>query len=423
MKPHILHLVDLSLVGGIQASFVNTIAHPRFAERYRASVQNVGAGPVLDSWAGRVGACGGTLLDGNRRVAQQGRRGGAGRFRPLADRVRRGLQTVLTVARLRPHVVLLWSIRPRPGFVRIARALGARVVVWDRGVSWLRSPSPSVTRGFAMADAILCNSHAARRMLQLRWKVESRIDICLNAVRPDALAHDVTPRDLPDGQPIRLGFVGRLIPLKGAGIAVAAVARLASDLNVELHIAGTGSEEQFLRALAQRLGVDSRVVFHGLVSDVAAFYRDIDLFVCPSLREPFGLVSVEAQGNGVPALVSGVDGLPETISAGRTGMAIEPRMPLSRYAEFTANVADVPPLVYFPRRDEVGSPLALDPQDLASAIRAVAADPAAYRAMSAAAINHARTAFGFDHHVACATAVLDRVLATRPGITHNPSHV
>ena len=418
MKPHILHLVDLSLVGGIQASFVNTIAHPGFAERYRTSVQNVGAGPALDTWAGRVTACGGTLLDGIRPAAQLGRGGCR-----VVSRLLRGLRIVLAVARLRPHVVLLWSIRPRPGFIRVAHALGARVVVWDHGVSWLRSPSPSVTRGFAMADAILCNSHAARRMLQLRWEVASRIDICLNAVRPDALAHGLAPRDLPADRALRLGFVGRLIPLKGAGIAVAAVAALSPELDVQLHIAGTGPEEQFLRALAKRLGVDSRVVFHGLVSNVAAFYRDIDLFVCPSLREPFGLVSVEAQGNGVPALVSGVDGLPETIRTGKTGVTIEPRMPLSRYAELTGNVADVPPVVYFPDRDAVGSPLALDPQDLASAIRALVANPAACRAMSAAAMDHARTSFQFDHHVACAAAVLDRVLATRPGITHNPSQV
>ncbi len=407
--PHLLHLLDLSNVGGIQGSLVNTLS--ALQTRYRHTVVNAAAAPAVESYVHRLAAIGVPVLESAPRPAPVP----LGALRRLG-RVARTVRVFALLPRLRPDVVLLWSVRPRPPFIRAAHRLGSRVIVWDRGVSWLRKPTPSVCRGFALADAILCNSHAARRMLQLRWGVTAPVDLCLNAVRPDALPTSAVERELPRDRPLRLGFVGRLVPLKGAGLVVAALQLLRrSGLNVELHIAGSGPEEAALRSLAQAAGVTDRVCFRGLVQDMAGFYRDVDLLVCPSLREPFGLVSIEAQASGCPVIVSAVDGLPETLVHQRTGLAVRPTMPLSRYADYAGSLTDVPPAVYLPHLDAVGEPQALNPADIADAVLSLASDSQRYQRMSRAAIRHARTAFSFERHVEGAAAVIDRVLQHAQG--------
>jgi len=57
------------------------------------------------------------------------------------------------------------------------------------------------------------------------------------------------------------------------------------------HIVGTGEEEAFLRIFAMRLGVDSRVVFHGASdgSTLAGLYQRASLFLHGSVSEPFGM--------------------------------------------------------------------------------------------------------------------------------------
>jgi glycosyltransferase involved in cell wall biosynthesis len=70
------------------------------------------------------------------------------------------------------------------------------------------------------------------------------------------------------------------------------------------HIVGTGPEETVLREVARRLGIDSRVVFHGAVTDSALFemYRQSLLFLHGSMDEPFGMAPLEAIACGTPVV-------------------------------------------------------------------------------------------------------------------------
>jgi glycosyltransferase involved in cell wall biosynthesis len=109
--------------------------------------------------------------------------------------------------------------------------------------------------------------------------------------------------------PVRLLFVGRVIRTKGARDLVAAIGRII-DLDIQVDIVGSGFDLQACKELAHQLGVDGKITFHGGVAraQVDNFYRQADIFVFPSYREPGGNVVFEAMGYGLPLIVSKLGG-------------------------------------------------------------------------------------------------------------------
>ena len=106
------------------------------------------------------------------------------------------------------------------------------------------------------------------------------------------------------GPTLKLLFVGRLVRTKGVRDIVRAM-QLLSDLPVRLDVVGTGPELPICEALAAELGVTDRITFHGwkAKTELDAFYRDADLFVFPSYREPGGNVALEAMSYSLPLIV------------------------------------------------------------------------------------------------------------------------
>ena len=92
---------------------------------------------------------------------------------------------------------------------------------------------------------------------------------------------------------------GRMVKKKGFDVLLQAF-RIILDQGVtaRLIIGGDGPERAMLVALVQQLDLASRVEFHGWVDDVAAFLDNGDIFVLPSLDEPFGIVVLEAMARG-----------------------------------------------------------------------------------------------------------------------------
>jgi D-inositol-3-phosphate glycosyltransferase len=139
-------------------------------------------------------------------------------------------------------------------------------------------------------------------------------------------------------------FVGRIQPLKGADLAVRALAELA-DRRAMLVIVGGPSgpdgvnEVTALHALVAELGVEHRVRFvaprpHDQLAD---FYRAADVCVVPSRTESFGLVALEAAACGTPVVASNVGGLRFLVDHGVTGYLVDGREP-SAYADLIDRV-------------------------------------------------------------------------------------
>jgi D-inositol-3-phosphate glycosyltransferase len=135
------------------------------------------------------------------------------------------------------------------------------------------------------------------------------------------------------GRPVLL-FVGRIQPLKGADLAVRALAELGDSRTVLVVVGGPSgpdgeAELADLHRLVDELGLSTRVRFvppqpH---EELARFYRAADVCVVPSRSESFGLVALEAAACGTPVVASDVGGLRVVVDDGVTGLLVPSREP------------------------------------------------------------------------------------------------
>lgn len=126
----------------------------------------------------------------------------------------------------------------------------------------------------------------------------------------------------------RFAYVGRLVPVKGVDLLLRAFQAARSQCHeIELRIVGTGPEEEGLRDHARRLGVDDGVEFSGFKAqdELAAEYFDTDVFVFPTLLDPFGIAVLEAAAAGLPLIVSPHAGAAgDLVRNGDTGYVVDP---------------------------------------------------------------------------------------------------
>ncbi|MEO6096570.1 MAG: glycosyltransferase family 4 protein [Fibrobacteria bacterium] len=94
--------------------------------------------------------------------------------------------------------------------------------------------------------------------------------------------------------------LARLVPQKGLESAVGAMALLPRPSRWMLWIVGDGPEQSLLEAMAERLGVATKVKFFPPTSKPEDWYAASDLFMMTSRYEPFGQTLLEAQASGLP---------------------------------------------------------------------------------------------------------------------------
>lgn len=100
-------------------------------------------------------------------------------------------------------------------------------------------------------------------------------------------------------------YVGRLVRSKKVDLAVMALANpLASQVGLSLDIVGDGADEERLRALARKLGVLDRIVFHGSVTDSLTLHSLYSEAFCAVSPGYAGLSVTQSAGFGVPILVA-----------------------------------------------------------------------------------------------------------------------
>ena len=121
---------------------------------------------------------------------------------------------------------------------------------------------------------------------------------------------------------------GRFTRQKGFDVLLEAAARMQAvrTAQVDVLIAGDGGEEEPLRQLVQRHGLATSVCFLGAVDAdrMAALYRGALAVVVPSRWEGLPLVCLEAMASGRPVVASDVDGIPDAVLDGQTGLLVPP---------------------------------------------------------------------------------------------------
>lgn len=146
------------------------------------------------------------------------------------------------------------------------------------------------------------------------WKIEvvhNGIDECDYVNIPDKLSELKKA-----GQKIVL-FVGRITIQKGPEYFIRAAKRvLEVNPNVLFLIAGSGDMERQMILEAASLGISDHVIFAGFLrgDELSAMYRTADLFVMPSVSEPFGITPLEAIISGAPVLISKQSGVAEVLT-------------------------------------------------------------------------------------------------------------
>ena len=135
-------------------------------------------------------------------------------------------------------------------------------------------------------------------------------------------------------RPFTLLTVARLVLRKGQDTVIRALPRLQKSIpGIQYLIVGSGPDEQPLRELAQRLGVENNVQFIGPVpdADLPGIYQNCDVFVMPSRVsmdgsevEGFGIAYLEAGATAKPVIGGRNGGVEAAILDGVTGFLIDP---------------------------------------------------------------------------------------------------
>ena len=193
----------------------------------------------------------------------------------------------------------------RPEVVHAHLARGAYVA--GRICASLRAPLVVKLHNYAdlkyyrHVDLFITTTQDQRCYLLERGIDASRIRIIPNF---SSLAPVDAP-PVPEGNALVMAAYGRLVHKKGFHVLLRAFRTLADAHPLAiLHIGGDGPEQGQLESLCRQLDLGGRVRFIGWVDDVRVFLGQSDIFVLPSLDEPFGIAVLEAMAMGKPIVAT-----------------------------------------------------------------------------------------------------------------------
>lgn len=148
--------------------------------------------------------------------------------------------------------------------------------------------------------------------------------------------------------PLKLLFVGRLLPFKGVTLLLDAIARVRFDVPISLTVVGDGPIRAELERRTQELKLGQIVNFLGALpmAEVAEQMRSAQVFCLPSIRESGGAVLLEAAASGLPIIAVNYGGPAEIVDEeiGHLVSADGPEQLISGLVETFRNIAQNPEL-------------------------------------------------------------------------------
>jgi glycosyltransferase involved in cell wall biosynthesis len=194
----------------------------------------------------------------------------------------------------------------------LCRMAGVSAVVQHVHGRIVESNGDSIAKlNLRAADAVIACSNAVAECFP-----QGRAEVIYAGLETGARPHAPATSE----GPLKLGVLGRLIPLKNVEGLINAVAHLAArGIDVRVEVAGSGPSESSLRELVASLGIADRVRFLGWRVDVDRLLSSWDALVMPSLEEGFPLSALEAMAAARAVVASRVGGLGELVVDGVTG--------------------------------------------------------------------------------------------------------
>ena len=170
--------------------------------------------------------------------------------------------------------------------------------------------------GMNFADHIITVSNLTRRTVIEKYGIDpSKVSIGHNAVEP--LSEEYLNVTVPPKHDKVVTFLGRITMQKGPEYFVEAAAQVLQKVkNVQFVMAGGGDMMEKMIRLAARRGIAERFHFAGFLKgkQVYEMLKASDVFIMPSVSEPFGISPLEAMQMGVPSIISKQSGCAEILN-------------------------------------------------------------------------------------------------------------
>ena len=202
------------------------------------------------------------------------------------------------------------------------RVSGKPLVVHMHATSFDRSSSDNIdTRvyeieraGMAAADMVIAVSNLTRNIVINKYNIEPEKVVAVhNAVQFAENDNPLPKRGVEDKI---VTFLGRITFQKGPDYFVEAAAKVLKQVpNVRFVMAGSGDMMNHVIRRVARLGIADRFHFTGFLrgADVDKMFQLSDVFVMPSVSEPFGIAPLEAMRSNVPVIISKQSGVAEVL--------------------------------------------------------------------------------------------------------------
>ncbi|MDG1838487.1 MAG: glycosyltransferase family 4 protein [Phycisphaerales bacterium] len=209
-----------------------------------------------------------------------------------------------------------------PAGLEVARRTGRPLVVhvhsteFDRSGEQVNQQIYDIERrGMHGAMRVITVSRLTRDIVIRRYGINpDKVTVVYNGVAIDPIASGVKP--IGRREKIVLYF-GRITRQKGPEYFIRAAKRvLEVEPSVRFIVAGSGDLYRRCIELAAELGIGQHFLFTGFLRgpDIEKVFAMADLFVMPSVSEPFGIAPLEAMGHNVPVLISKSSGASEVLT-------------------------------------------------------------------------------------------------------------
>ena len=209
-----------------------------------------------------------------------------------------------------------------PAGIHAKNVTGKPLVIHVHASEFDRSrgkPNPTVfgieKDGMNNADHIITVSDLTRRTVIDKYGIDpAKVTTVHNAVIP--LSDELLNLKRREGKDKVITVLGRITMQKGPEYFVEAAAKvLQKNKKVRFVMAGGGDMEAAMIRLAAKRNIADRFHFTGFLrgKDVYQMFRDSDVYVMPSVSEPFGISPLEAMEMGVPSIISKQSGCAEIL--------------------------------------------------------------------------------------------------------------
>jgi len=214
-----------------------------------------------------------------------------------------------------------------PAGIEAKKATGKPLIVHVHATEFDRTGGNGVNEavyaiekaGLAASNAIIAVSQWTKNILVSKYGIpHEKITVVHNGIDLEEIKK-IRPRirELKKAGNKIVLFVGRITLQKGPDYFIRTAKRvLLHRPNTLFIVSGSGDmEHQMIRQAADE-GISDKVFFAGFLrgDDLNSIYQAADLYIMPSVSEPFGITPLEALANGTPVLISKQSGVSEVLS-------------------------------------------------------------------------------------------------------------